>query len=271
MRIPIQNGKTFYMEQKLYDNLQELIKLNHKDYDSIIPVWGSVGSGKSTIAIQSLTAIIPDFSLKNVAFNGEEFEDFVHIGSKPQFDGVNIDEAVDGMNAKEHYKQINIRIEKLLAKMRLKNMYVTACMPRLKDFSEFTIQRAVLGIKCITIRKERGYFFGFSPKRLQQVYYAERDRKKAWQVHYNFRGRFFDGMGNIGKDEYKQAKANAFINYYSKNKKNLTYVNRDLDLALKWREKGLSYRDIAKLLGKTHPTVIEMLQKHANSLGNKGF
>src|SRR3990167_1767976 len=271
MRIPTLNGQTYYMEQKLYDNLMLLKKLNEKDYDSLILVWGSVGSGKSTLATQALTAICPDFNLNNIAFNGDTFEDFVLYKSKPQYDSVNIDEAVDGMNSKEHYKQINIKIEKLLAKMRLKNMYISACMPRLKDFSEFSIQRAALGIKCVTIKKERGYFFGFSPKRLQQVYYAEKDRKKGWAVHYNFRGRFFDGMGNISKEDYKQAKAASFIDYYSKNKKNLTYVNRDLDLALKWREKGVSYREIAKLLDKSVSTVHDMVQKHDNSLGQVGF
>ena len=271
MRIPILDGQTYYMEQKLYDNLMQLKKLNEKDYDSLILVWGSVGSGKSTLAVQTLTALCPDFNLKNVAFNGDAFEDFVLNKSKDRFDSVSIDEAVDGMNSKEHYKQINIKIEKLLAKMRLKNMYIAACMPRLKDFSEFTIQRAVLGIKCITIKKERGYFFGFSPKRLQQVYYAEKDRKKAWTIHYNFRGRFMDGMGNIGKEEYRQAKADAFVNYYSKDKKDSKKEISQQEIAIELKQKGWKTIEISKLLHRPHQTVTDWLQKHEFSLGKPGF
>ncbi len=265
MRVPLLNGKDFYMEKMLHENLMALKKLNEDDYDSLILITGPVGAGKSTLGIQGLTAICPEFSMNNVAFNGEQFEDKV-INVLPNFDGVQIDEAVDGMSGREHYKQINIRLEKLLAKMRLKNMYITACMPRLKDFSEFTIQRAALWLKCFTFKKKRGFFVGFGPKRMQAVYYREKNRKSPKRIHYNFRGRFMDGLGNITKAEYRQSKSDAFIEYYSKNKKITSPIERDLQLALKWKEKGMSYKKIGDLFGKSPQAVHQMVVKHTNSL-----
>ncbi len=270
MRIPLLNGKTFYMEQALYDNLMQLKKLNEDDYDSLILITGAVGSGKSTLGVQSLTALCPNLSLNNLAFNGEEFEDKV-VNVLPDFDGVQVDEAIDGMNAREHYKQINIRLEKLLAKMRLKNMYITSCMPRLKDFSEFTIQRAALWIKCFTVKKKRGFFLGFSPKRLQSVFYSEKNKKNPKRIMYNFRGRFMDGLGNISIEAYRQAKSDAFVTYYTKTKKHLSSVDRDIQLSIKWRQEGLSYQKIGDLLGKSHQAVMDSLRNHADLLEKSAF
>ena len=270
MKMPLLNGQVYYMERRLYENLLELVKLNNKDYDSLILVTGAVGSGKSTLGVQVHTAINPGFNLDNLSFNGEDFEDKV-VNKLRNFDGVQVDEAVDGMNAKEHYRQINIRIEKLLAKMRLKNLYITACMPRLKDFSEFTIHRASLWLKCFTIKKERGFFVGFSPKRLQQTYYGEKAKKSMKRLRYNFRGRFFDGLCNIGKEEYKIAKSQAFIDYYNKTGRKLTKTPDHMDIAIKLKQKGFGPAEISRILNKPDSTVSDWLRKQPGSLEKTDF
>lgn len=239
------------------DFLAECIKeAVRKGRNCPILITGDPGLGKSTLILHVAPKVDPDFSVKNVAFELDEFEEVfktnpygdAKAGVFPQ---VSMDEAGHAMYGPEYLEQEQRVIAKNLIISRIKKQIVYFASPKWK-----LIHPHIRNLMTIWIHVfEMDYYLQgtaivkFPPPFRQSEYQAA----KYWQPHCIIT--FPPCKGKLW-DEYEARKVQFVDNAWEKDKNESSTLKR---VAQNLRNEGMTQEKIAAIIGRDRSRVSRYL------------
>ena len=204
--------RTLYMDNKLYNQLETVVKPNihKKDKDGVYIVDGEEGSGKSVFALQIAKVLDPEFSLDRECFSAEEFVKAIVKSKKGQC--VIYDEAFTGLSSRGSLSEINRLLVSLMMEMRQKNLFVIIVMPTFFLLDKYVALWRAKGLFHVyTKRGKRGRWCFFNKKK-KKLLYLQGKKLYSYNIpRTSFRGRFYDQY-TINEQGYRKKKGNALQN-----------------------------------------------------------
>ena len=247
--IPVGKYK-FYMDGYLQSNLTKVKALVKNDWDFIFVVDGMEGGGKSTITIQLALYLNPNFTVENIAFTSEEFEEKILKANK--FDVIVYDEAITGLYSREAMKYINTTLTKLLAQIRQKNLFVFILIPSFFDLDKYVSMWRGRGLFHIyTDDYKRGYFTFFNYDKKKTLYTLGKKYYNYNMVKPSFKGRFVSF--NPFDKEYRKLKLKAIDKRQGQTIDPLLQRNRLMHHV--WTKHGVQQKEMADIIGISQSAV----------------
>lgn len=197
-----------YLDGYLKQNLDHLHEYTERDWDNVCLVVGYEGCGKSTFTMQPCLYLDTTFSINNVVFTPEQFEDAVD--NAPPQSAIQWDES-DAITGHHASKKIQL-LKSKMKRIRKKNLHIFMITPTFFDMNKyFVMHRPRLLIHVYADGYERGYFRFFNKDQLRELYL---NGKKEWNMYAanpNFRGRFTDLPDDFAVDfeSYEEKKDTA--------------------------------------------------------------
>ncbi len=204
------NGKEFYIDGYLKENLDRAKEIIKKDWDMIFLYDGYEGSGKSVKAMQDAYYCDPTFDLDRVTFNPKEFTKA--IKSSKEYQSVIYDEAYTGLSSRAAMSLINRTLVKMLAEIRQKKLFVFIVMPTFFDVDKYVAlwrSRALIHVYTGD-NFERGFFSFYNMERKKDMYVLGKKFYNYFKPSPNFRGRFMNTYV-VDEDEYRKKKKNSLL------------------------------------------------------------
>jgi len=198
------------MDNFLKTNLDFVKRLPENNWDAVALFTGYEGAGKSSMAMQIAFYLDPNFSLKNIVFNAEQFDEATEDlpkGSVILYDEAD-DVAVGGNHAQNKVKQVISKMKRI----RSRNLYILFVTPTYFDLGKyFAIHRSRFLIHVYSQGLKRGYFAFYGKTAMKNLYFKG---KKMWDMKCErptFRGRFLNNREGfpINFDEYEIKKDKA--------------------------------------------------------------
>ena len=165
-------GKEFYLDGYLKQNLDDAFEMVRTDNDFVCIVDGRERSGKSSIALQMAFYLDKSFSLDRVCFSAKEFEKAVLNAS--QYSAVVYDESFTGMASSSVLSLVNRSLIKLMAEIGQKNLFIFVVMPSFFDLSKYiALHRSQCLIHVYTGKNfKRGFFTFYNEDKKKFLYIA---------------------------------------------------------------------------------------------------
>ena len=205
------NESAFSMDGYLSAALDVVQKaINYNDQDMLVIVDGREGSGKSTLAFQMAAYVDRDFNLSRVCFTPDQFIECIHTSKKGQ--AVVFDEAFTGLLSRQSMSRTNIRLLKILAEVRQKNLFMVIVMPSIQYLdryvsvhrSEFLVH---VTLKSLVAKERRFDFYNYDRKE----YIMSEKSVIKYKTRPNFYGHN-PGWIPFLKEDYLKKKAEALYN-----------------------------------------------------------
>lgn len=198
-------GQEVYIDGFLKEKLDNVKYILKRGWDCMSITDGKERSGKSTIDFVMLAYLFPDFSLKNVAKNGEDALE--KIKNLPNGSPIMVDEGSLIFSSKDAMMKEQRNILKVMDVVGQKNMFFGIVLPSFFDLiKHIAVRRSRFLIHVYTDKKlNRGRFAYFGEKKKEILY--EYGKKHFGSYAYpkaDFRGRFIDF--NPFGEEYFQFK-----------------------------------------------------------------
>jgi len=241
------NGEKVYIHGYLKQGLDLYSKnLTAKgNLDAVLIVDGYEGTGKSTMAFTMAAYIDPTFSLKRVCFDAKTFYEATNDAKRGQ--AVVFDEGFRGFYSKEGTGKMNIMLEKMLAEVRQRNLFLIIVMPSFFLLSKYVALHRGLGLVHTFMRSSfrRGYFSFYSARKKTMLYKKGRDLLTYKPVAFDFRGNFVNWLP-FDEDEYKKKKSESYAEIMdgAMNKTEKVAKEKNQKWALKFRRLD-TQRDLA--------------------------
>lgn len=216
----------------LKENLDMTKTAIRKDWDFVFAVAGDERTGKSCFTFQIAKYLDPEFNLKQVVFNAD---DFMAVAKKLKpYQSIVWDEAIEGGSSGEAVTKVGRTIKKFFAQMGQKNLFVFLVIPSFFDLNKPLAIHRTRGLFHVYAKAydKRGHFGYFSKKRKGRMYV---DGKKYYEIptkyRYNFYGSFREDWV-VDKEKYVKMKSSAL----DKNVKDepIVKVRWQRDEAIKW-------------------------------------
>lgn len=201
------NGRDFYLDGYLKDNLDIAKKIILKDWDMLFVIDGMEGSGKSVLAQQCAFYLDNTLEISRICFTPDEFRKAILKAERYQ--AVIYDEAYGGMNSRASMSIINRTLVAMLAQIRQKNLFVFIVQPCFFELDKYVAvwrSRALLHVYTGD-QFERGFFSFYNSEKKKTLYLMG---KKLYQYleKPNFRGRFTKDYV-VDDKMYREKKLNA--------------------------------------------------------------
>ena len=233
-----------YMDGYLQANLDHVKhQVTKKDYDGFIIITGREGFGKSTLAIQIGNYLDPNFSINNVVFTAQQFQEATE--SAKRFSCIVFDETMGYLGSRGATSKFNRMLIKIMSEMRSKNLFIILCIPNFFELDKYPAIHRSTGL--IHVRK-RAHFGSYDYRKKKDLYLKGK-KFYEYNVSPNFTG-VFGKHFPIDKVAYEHKKQDA-INHYQKTEiKDKVYKNqRNLMINLVLRENYMSREELSNLLG----------------------
>jgi hypothetical protein len=176
--------------QGVMDDLAEYVK---RDWDGVGLFVGDEGDGKTNFAFLCAYYVDSSFSIKNVAFNAEQFTELVE--TLPPGSCIVWDEADDLAN--NWASTMAQTLKRLFKRMRKKNLFVFLVTPTMWDLGKyFVITRARFLFHVYSVGFDRGYVRFFNKKKKRELFL---NGHKMWDM-YAAKPNFTDAFGKLPKD-----------------------------------------------------------------------
>lgn len=201
---------SLYIDGFLKKNLDFVKKLPENNWDAVALFTGYEGSGKSSLAMQLALYLDHNFTLKNIVFNAEQFDEATEKlpkGSVILYDEAD-DVAVGGNHAQNKVKQIISKMKRI----RSRNLYILFVTPTYFDLGKyFAIHRSRFLIHVYSQGLKRGFFAFYGKTAMKNLYFKG---KKTWDMKCErptFKGRFLNNKEDfpINLSEYDEKKDKA--------------------------------------------------------------
>lgn len=194
--------KEITLDGYLKTNLDEGIKLLHKDFDQVWFVDGYEGSGKSDLASTCAYYVNKEETrhtlIKRICQTAESFENAIMSAEK--YEAVVLDEAYGGMSSSGSIAKVNRVLQRRFTEIRAKNLFVFILAPSFMDIMRYF---ALWRSKCLLHvylgkQHERGYCAFFNYNRKKTLYIKGKKQFYNYNVvAANFVFRFSKQMDKI--------------------------------------------------------------------------
>jgi hypothetical protein len=182
-------GKERYMDGYLVSNLEGLKAMVENNFDGLIYVFGSEGSGKTTLTAQMAAYCDPDFTLNRMCWTAEQFMDLVL--KAPKKSAIVFDEAYLTFTNQSSIGRFQKTIISMLTMIRKKNLFLFIVSPTIFDMSKYlVIHRARAAVRVYHKGLERGYFEVYGESKKLELYVKGRRDNNLSVTSPDFRGRF---------------------------------------------------------------------------------
>jgi len=176
-----------YVDGYLKTNLDELNQLVINDWDGVGFLIGYEGDGKSSLAFQIALYLDAGFTLDQIVFNKDQFEEAVD--KAPPGTCIVWDES-DELGASWQSGLLQA-MKRKFKRIRSKNLFILLVTPTIFDLNKyFVIHRTRFVIEVYSKGIERGFFKFFNRSRKKTLYIKG---KKEWDMNVvksNFFGSF---------------------------------------------------------------------------------
>src|SRR3990167_1681188 len=164
------DGKEFYIDGFLKQNLDRAKEIIKKDCDMIFLYDGYEGSGKSVKCMQDMYYCDSSLNLDRITFNPKEFTRA--IKEAKEYQSVIYDEAYTGLSSRATMSLINRTLVKMLAEIRQKKLFVGIVMPTFFDMDKYVAlwrSRALIHVYTGSDFK-RGFFAFYNADKKKRLY-----------------------------------------------------------------------------------------------------
>ena len=210
--------KDYYMDGYLHDNLNFMKQAAYEDDDFVLLVDGMERSGKSVMALQIAYFLDPKFSVDNIVYGVEEFQE--KVINAEQYSCIVWDEAFRGLSKRQAISKVNKKVIETLMEIGQKNLFIIIVLP---TFFELDKYAALHRCKCLihihrNNKYKRGYFKFYSYKKMKDMYMEGRP-KYSYCRKADFFGRFTHAYP-IDEQAYRDKKSEELKKLQNKDDEN---------------------------------------------------
>lgn len=216
--------KSIYLDRKLKDKLDNIVKLRKKGWDTIFIIDGDRRSGKSTVAKTCGYYLDPNISIKNYVSGVGDALDVIE--SLPEESVVIFDESSLMFSSKDHANKEQKQLLKVIDVIGVKKMTMILVMP---TFFELTKPLAIFYSRFLLhvytdrhLNRGRIAYFGTKNKKL--LYDIGRKNYNSYaRPDADWIGRFVDYIPNY-EEEYEALKKKSRDETFKKS--NVSNINK---------------------------------------------
>ncbi len=266
----------YYVAKPIYRQFQNSIKKVSKgNQDRVYVVDGREGVGKTTVAFQFAYIVDPNFSLDNVVFTAEQFED--KIRKLDKFRALVFDESFNGLSSKGALSKQNKKLVRLLMECRQRSLYVFVVLPSIFLLEKYV---AVFRSQCLfhsfasKKNNDRRYYKVYNYHNKKLLYLLGKHlmdyTKPKVPKSYRFYAKF---PPTIDKVAYEKKKHEAFLSNDEDITEESKHIHqRNLAWYILHKKYGLTQVELVKLnerygLGIQRSTMSESLARFAKKFG----
>ena len=256
------SGHEYYLDGYLQQNLDKIKDHIKLDWDYFLVIEGEERTGKSTLALQIGKYIDPNFSIDNIAFDGEQFRE--KLKNAKHGSVLIFDEAGTALFSRESQDELQRILVKAFMTMGVKNLFIVLLIPAFLFLDSYLRKQRGQSLIKVYYKKnangvrERGYFRSYNKFGM---------RKIAMQRHYggvnpSYWGRF---TSYNPLPEYKAISTKWKLNFdieTTKDKK-LKELDKKYFKTLKQRDKLIL--SLSKL-GIQHAEIAQTVELERNSI-----
>lgn len=245
------------------------LRVDKKGWDYIALVSGIPGSGKSTLARGLARYLCSWFSLKYIAFNGD---DFIRITEKcPPLSAVILDESFASLNSKVGMSSDFIKIINHLQIIRQKHLFIFLCLPNFFDLAKGVaiFRSSHLFVTYPTLDGDKGRFLVFDRDAKRKLYvkgskFMDYNAEKA-----NFKGLFHLNPDILDENEYEERKRRHTLNMTEQEiNKNPEKSQRNTIIYKLYKNYGWKVVDLAELAGIHKRSIYRIIESAKKSAEN---
>jgi len=245
--------KNLYMEPKLVNKFDLMIKRFEKKMDNMLLIDGDEGLGKTNIAVGACYYFAyktkRPFSIDNIFFDLDELIKFAKSTNKQI---ILWDEGALGGLSLEWWKKNQIDFMKLLMISRKKGHLFIINIPKFFKLNEYLVVDRSIGLIHVYARGEleRGRFVYFSKKKKEKLFYNwKKNKQRNYKKYVSFRGTFSEYLPKVIDEKlYDAKKDEAIMNFDKKDENDSRLDQRNKILFMLKNETGLSLREMSKYL-----------------------
>lgn len=250
------NGKEYYFDGYLLQNMLLIKQAVEKKWDGVLYIGGYEGDGKSEFAGQLALLVDPTYCLDRCVFNAEQFEEAVE-NAEP-YQAIVYDEAQDVFESTNRDKTAQ-EIKSLMTRIRKKQLYLIIVAPDFWRINKYMfIHRSRAFIRVYSTGLERGYFEYYNREKKHRLK-IEGQRYEKLCVAPNFRGRYTHWFP-LDQEAYEEKKDKATSEIGKKNDiKNDKFLQRYIRLI---HHPDYTDNDKSSLSGVSNRQIIRDRQKY---------
>ena len=203
-------AEKLYIDGNLHRQLLKYVKpaVQKKDFDYVICVDGGEGEGKSVFSFQLAKILDPNFSLNNVAFTPDEFEDKILTAKK--YSCIVYDECHTGLSGRSSLSEANKKLVSLMMEMRSLSLYCILVLPTYYMLDRYCVLHRCKGLFHAYLKDgKRGYWVFYNRDRMKKLYLQGKKTYDYNSVRYLFFGRFLDQY-MLNEKDYRARKKKVF-------------------------------------------------------------
>lgn len=199
------------LDHRLVARAYLICKDINTELDHFTVIDGDEGSGKSTLAMQLASWVDPDFSLKDLIYDPNEYKNLIRMrintlifsgggGFKYNFNvlkpkNIIIDEGVLLLYKRKAMTQENIKLNQLFAVQRACKLHIIFCIPRFWDLDQYVREHRVNTLIHVWTRGKATLFVKDGIRDLNKQikklgYYKIKHIKGEYKYDFNFTGEF---------------------------------------------------------------------------------
>lgn len=263
-----QSKKSFLYENSYYCDNLDIVKNEAipNRWDCLAIYHGQEGSGKSTLMMQTAFRFDPDFSIEQVAFTPQQFQDAIE---NAKVGGCIVwDEAITGANAQRHAENTSKEIISKLTQIRKKRLVLLLGFPYLHMLNKYFVSRCLFSVYVYAKDfNDRGYFNFYDYKQTNSLYWYMKEVFSYYPasairvIKKTFAGEF-SGVFPLNEDEYDVKKERARIMSGGANQRETrqNYVEK-----IKQEVPNIKTRQLARIFGVSERTILSDTQKNSEA------
>ncbi len=258
----IVTDKEYYLENKLIEKLDLIVKRLKGSDDAVIIIDGDEGVGKTNLSVALCYYIAfktkRKYGIENIFF---DLDELITYASQTEGKIIHWDEGALGGMSIQWWKENQIKFVQLLMIARKKKHFITICIPKFHKLQEYLIvDRSIALLHAYARRNlEKGRFFYFTKKKKESLFnYWKRSHKKNYIMFKSFAGTFPKAMNYVFSPEeiveYDNKKDKAIMGL---SKEKIDKKSIDL-IKLKYKVasvQGITQEKLAEILGIERKTL----------------
>lgn len=207
--VDFKDGKQFYMDGYLKQNLDFAKSKAKDDWDFVFIVDGKERRGKSVLAQQIAYYVDPTFNIDRICFSAEEFEAKIKASDTKQQAFV-FDEAYSDTNSASAMGKIGRALKKTMTEIGQKNLFIFIVLPPFFDLGKYWAMWRSIGLIHVYTGAdmERGRFQYYNEEKKKLLYLRGKKEYDYNVTSANFFGRFTN-FYTVDVEEYKKRKSDA--------------------------------------------------------------